>query len=140
MANQVLLKRINRARILNAIRRYSPVSRSRIADRLGLDRKSVTNLVAELLAEGLVRESGTRKASRGRPLTMLELRRDRFRILGLALSATGAEGIVTDLYGAELRHASRRFPLDAPLPLSLFASSVPARLARLSDGGGGVGD
>ena len=49
MADQRLIKQINRARILDAIRLNSPISRSQIAVRVDLDRKSITNLISELI-------------------------------------------------------------------------------------------
>ena len=105
MANQGLLKRINRARLLDAIRRHSPLSRSALADRLGLDRKSVTNLIGELLGEGLVQETGTVRRGRGRPLTMLALRRDTYWVGGIAIAADGVSGVLLDVSG-ERRHTA----------------------------------
>jgi predicted NBD/HSP70 family sugar kinase len=134
MANQALLKRINRARILNAIRVQSPVSRSRVADLLHLDRKSVTNLVSELLAEHLVFESGKKQTGKGRPLTLLELRRDTNWVIGLALSPTSAEGVLVDLYGNAIARSYHGFDFDAPLEAVL--SSLQAAFGELSERAG----
>lgn len=103
MANQALVKRINRARVLDAIRRRRPLPRSVLADVVGLDRKSITNLVGELLAEGLVEEVGTVRQGKGRPLTMLTLARDRYCAAGLAIQAEGVSGVVLDLGGERRR-------------------------------------
>ena len=113
MANQALLRRINLARCMNAIREHSPLSRSRIADLLGLDRKSVTNLVGELQSKGLVYESGKRQTGKGRPLVMLEFRRDRNWVMGLALSATSVDGVLLDLYGDVVGRARKTFAFEA---------------------------
>ncbi|MCK5805028.1 MAG: ROK family protein [Lentisphaeria bacterium] len=113
MANQALIKRMNRARIMNALRLRSPISRSELADSLGLDRKSLTNIVFELLEEALVEEVGQTRQGRGRPRTLLELRRDTVSVLGVAIHEVGVDGVVADLYGAPRCSASASFSLGA---------------------------
>jgi len=90
------------------IRLHSPVARADIAELTSLDRKSITNLVTELLEEGLVLEVGKRKAGKGRPLTLLEFDRGSRLVLGIALSGNDAVGDLIDLYGN--RVASERIP------------------------------
>lgn len=99
MANQGLVKRINRARVLDAIRRRQPVSRSALADHLGLDRKSLTNLAQELLGEGLVCEAGRRQSGRGRPQTLLALDLASPMVAGLAIDADRISGVLLDIGG-----------------------------------------
>ena len=72
LRNHSLIKRINRARIMNAIRVNSPIARSQIATKTQLDRKSITNFVNELVAENLVAESGKMENVSGRPYSMLK--------------------------------------------------------------------
>ncbi len=105
LRNQALMKRLNRVRILNAIRRNSPIARAQIADLTGLDRKSLTNFVNEFLAEGLVEETGSPpRKGMGRPFTMLEF--SRRLVMGIEISAGCVGGVMLDLYGNV--HASHR--------------------------------
>ena len=97
LKNHSLIKRINRAIVLNKIRTNSPISRSKIAVETGLDKKSITNFVTELLKEELVEEAGKVEAPAGRPSTMLRFT-DKF-VAGIYIGSDRATAIVTDLYG-----------------------------------------
>jgi len=99
MANQGLLKRLNKARIMDAIRRQDDLHRAALADMLGLDRKSVTNLASELLQDGWLVETGVRHRQRGRPQIVLGLNRKQHYHLGIHLSETKVVGLLIDLYG-----------------------------------------
>ncbi|RMH56380.1 MAG: ROK family transcriptional regulator [Deinococcus-Thermus bacterium] len=67
------LRRWHRARILQAIRKEPGVSRLRLARKLGLSPSAVTEVVAELLTEGLVRERPLPPRGQGRPSVALEV-------------------------------------------------------------------
>ena len=56
--NAPLLKRQNRAAVLRAIVIYGPISRRALRDTTGLTASTITNIVAELIAHGLVEEIG----------------------------------------------------------------------------------
>ena len=56
--NAPLLKRQNRAAVLRAIVGYGPISRRALRDTTGLTASTITNIVAELIASGQVRELG----------------------------------------------------------------------------------
>ena len=99
MANQGLLKRLNMARILDVVRRDDDLHRAAVADLLGLDRKSVTNLANELLQDGWLVETGVRHPHRGRPQIVLGLNRDRHCHLGIHISETKVVGLLINLYG-----------------------------------------
>ena len=105
LRNHALIKSINRAQILNTIRLNSPIARAQVADKTGLDRKSLTNFVNEFIAEGLVEETGTaQQGGMGRPFTMLEFRKH--RVMGLEITSGSVGGVMMDLYGKV--HSSHR--------------------------------
>jgi predicted NBD/HSP70 family sugar kinase len=136
MANQALVKRINRARVLDAIRRQRPLSRSALADLVGLDRKSITNLVSELLREGLVEETGVVvRTGRGRPLIMLTLREDTYWVAGMAVQADEVSGVLLDVGGG--RRWTGRVPLESSGDLAAVLAAVRAVYADLGVAGGG---
>ncbi len=115
MANQSYLKRVNQRRILLAVRESGALSRSAVADQLALDRKSMTNLANELIADGWLCESGTASSQRGRPGTLLELDRSWHLFLGLHLSENAANAVLINLHGEILGRDQRTFPLLAAL-------------------------
>ncbi|OGV58820.1 MAG: hypothetical protein A2X49_01565 [Lentisphaerae bacterium GWF2_52_8] len=99
LKNQALIKSINRAKILNCIRESKTIARAQIAEKLGLDRKSLTNFISELQQEGIVLETGKLlSGGLGRPFTMLEFCRDKL-VLGIAISPDFVHGVRMDLYG-----------------------------------------
>ena len=57
--NAPLLKRQNRAAVLRAIVGYAPTSRRALAETTGLTSSTITNIVAELIAAGMVYEVGS---------------------------------------------------------------------------------
>src|SRR5688572_25776867 len=56
--NAPLLKRQNRAAVLRAIVSFGPISRRALRDATGLTASTITNIVGELIASGMVREIG----------------------------------------------------------------------------------
>ncbi|GAA3582121.1 ROK family transcriptional regulator [Klugiella xanthotipulae] len=80
-------RRHNRSLVLQQVYRTSGLSRADIARQTGLTRVTVSDLVSELVAEGLVTELGQREDARpGKPATLLEMNLDAFHLIGLDLS------------------------------------------------------
>jgi predicted NBD/HSP70 family sugar kinase len=92
----------NRSLVLQTLYREGSRSRADIARETGLTRVTISALVAELIAEGLVVELGQREESRpGKPATLLDLDRTAFVIVGLDLSDHSTfSGALLDLDGA----------------------------------------
>jgi predicted NBD/HSP70 family sugar kinase len=68
------LRRLNRGRVVDALRRHRSASRAELVAATGLSRTTVGGVVAELLARGLVIEDGPEGATgRGRPPARLRL-------------------------------------------------------------------
>ena len=77
----------NRSLVMQTLYRSGTQSRADIARETGLTRVTVSDLVAELMADGLVIETGQREIARpGKPATMLDLNREAFQIIGIDLS------------------------------------------------------
>lgn len=91
----------NRALVLQTLHGFGPQSRADLARSTGLTRVTVSDLVAELMADGLVVELGHRESTgRGKPAILLEIDRGAFQIIGLDLSAYSVfRGAVLDLGG-----------------------------------------
>ncbi|WP_431218648.1 ROK family protein [Leifsonia xyli] len=103
----------NRSLVLQTLYRAGEQSRADLARQTGLTRVTVSDLVAELLAEGLVIELGQREASRpGKPAVLLDINRTAHQIVGVDLSDHDRfRGAVMDLDGRIL-HADEVTLID----------------------------
>ncbi|WP_100345008.1 ROK family transcriptional regulator [Compostimonas suwonensis] len=97
----------NRALVLQTLYRTGLLSRADVARATGLTRVTVSDLVAELIAEGIVVERGPSEDVRpGKPATMLDIDRTAFHIVGLDLSQHAEFwGAVLDLDGRIISRA-----------------------------------
>src|SRR5690606_36198873 len=96
----------NRSLVLQTLYRGGLRSRADLARETGLTRVTISDLVAELIADGLVDETGQRDEGRpGKPAILLDLNRDGYRIIGADLSDTGVfRAAVLDIDGNILTH------------------------------------
>ncbi|MDQ0494998.1 ROK family transcriptional regulator [Paenibacillus brasilensis] len=98
--DQALVKKLNKSIVLERIRLHAPLSRAQLSSQTGLNKATVSNLVAELITEGLVYETGLGESSGGRkPLMLLFNSRAGF-VLGIEVSVQYIKGALTDLAGA----------------------------------------
>src|SRR5882724_3317197 len=81
VATRSTAREINRRIALNLIREHQPISRADLARRLSLTRGSVSIMVQDLIAQGVIYEGATGEAARGRKPTFLHIRtRDRLAV------------------------------------------------------------
>lgn len=94
----------NRALVLQALYRAEGLSRADLAREVGLTRVTISDLVADLIDEGLVIELGIRADARpGKPATLLDINRTGFTIVGIDLSDDSLfRGALLDLDGTVL--------------------------------------
>src|SRR6187551_1882967 len=94
----------NRALVLQALYRAAGLSRADLAREVGLTRVTISDLVADLIAQRLVIELGVRNDVRpGKPATLLDINRTGFAIVGLDLSYDSVfRGALMDLDGTVL--------------------------------------
>ncbi|GAA1945279.1 ROK family transcriptional regulator [Microbacterium deminutum] len=77
----------NRSLVLQTLFHQGAMSRADLSRETGLTRVTISDLVAELIADGFVVEKGVREASGpGKPAILLDLDRDGHRIVGIDLS------------------------------------------------------
>ncbi|MBE0341570.1 ROK family transcriptional regulator [Paenibacillus sp. 28ISP30-2] len=97
--DQALVKKLNKSIVLERIRLHAPLSRAQLSSQTGLNKATVSNLVAELITDGLVYETGLGESSGGRkPLMLLFNSRAGF-VLGIEVSVQYIKGALTDLAG-----------------------------------------
>jgi predicted NBD/HSP70 family sugar kinase len=85
------LRRHNRAALLSTLYLHGPVSRLELVAESGLSAATVTNVVAELIADGVVAEAGSVESDGGRPRTLLAVRADFGHVVGVDVSETHVE-------------------------------------------------
>jgi predicted NBD/HSP70 family sugar kinase len=77
----------NRSLVLQTLFHQGAMSRADLSRETGLTRVTISDLVAELIADGFVVEKGVREASGpGKPAILVDLDRDGHRIVGIDLS------------------------------------------------------
>jgi len=77
----------NRSLVLQTLYSAGALSRADVARETGLTRVTVSDLVAGLIADGLIVERGQREGSRpGKPATLIDIARDSHQIVGIDLS------------------------------------------------------
>lgn len=93
----------NRKLILNIIYAQSDVSRADVARVTGLTRTTVSDVVAELIENGLIDEIGQGQSTGGKPPTLLAINEKARNIIGLDLASGEFRGAIIDLRG-EIKH------------------------------------
>jgi predicted NBD/HSP70 family sugar kinase len=79
----------NRSLVLQTLFHQGAMSRADLSRETGLTRVTISDLVADLMADGFVAEMGVREASGpGKPAMLVDLDRDGHRIVGIDLSGT----------------------------------------------------
>ncbi|MFE9873736.1 ROK family protein [Micromonospora sp. NPDC005686] len=106
----------NRAAVLRHVRRHAPCSRADVAARTGLNKATVSSLVAELIEHGLLRETGLTENRVGRPATMLVLDGSRYVGLGLRVGADELVAVAAGLGGDPVLTWRRAFPAATAAP------------------------
>lgn len=120
------LRRVNRATILRMLYFGGEMSRLELSHVTGLSTATVTNVMGELLAEGIVREAGSEESQGGRPRTMLTVAAEVGYIVGVDV---GENVIRIELFDLRLQPIQAIQVADAD---SLRDPQVVAR--RIADG------
>src|SRR3954451_4835060 len=95
----------NQQLVLRAIYDRTEVSRAELARLTGLTRTSVSALVAELLRDGLIEETGRGPSTGGKAPIMLRVKSDGRHAIGLDLGASKFSGALVDLRGGVVKSA-----------------------------------
>lgn len=133
MARRQLLKAINRAAILNAIKAHGEIARTDIAAATGLSPATVTSLTAELIRDGLIFEKETGASRGGRRPILLALNAEGAYVVGIKLAEEDATLALTDLNARIV--ARRTIQLGARDPLSTSRQLARGVIALLKAAG-----
>jgi predicted NBD/HSP70 family sugar kinase len=116
----------NLAVVLRHVREHAPCSRADIAAATGLNKATVSSLVADLIERRLVRESGLTERRIGRPATMLMLDGASYAGLGVTVGGDQVTAVAVDLSGEQV--LSWRRAVHAPHRAGTPAGAGPGRL------------
>ncbi|MFF6804528.1 ROK family protein [Streptomyces sp. NPDC012616] len=126
-------RHFNRAAVLDAVFAEAGVTRAGISGRTGLSPATVSRVVEDLIAEGLLDEGQQiPRTGRGRRSTFLTLGRGVGCVVGIDLGATTCRLRCNDLMGEELRTLRRPTPrgLEVPALVDWLAESVTTVMAE----------
>jgi predicted NBD/HSP70 family sugar kinase len=99
----------NLAVVLRFVRAEAPCSRADIAASTGLNKATVSSLVAELIERRLVREIGLTEHRIGRPATMIVLDGAAYAAVGIEVNTDHLTAVAIDLAGVRLLSWRRAF-------------------------------
>jgi predicted NBD/HSP70 family sugar kinase len=141
------LRRENRATVLWALYFSQPRSRQDLSAATGLSAASVTNVIRELLDDGIVVETGSVDSDGGRPRVMLGINPDYGHVIGVDVGETRVRVELFDLTMTE--RAKADYPLnparhDVAMVVDRIVSGLNAVMAESGIGpdsilGAGVG-
>ncbi|WP_432836623.1 ROK family protein [Dactylosporangium sp. CA-092794] len=125
-ADHNVMREVNRSLVLALVKEGGPVSRASIARSTTLAKPTVSAIVDELIAEGLVREigPGSTAVSGGRPPILLEFNARSQLVVGVHIGARRTTIAIGDAAGEEV--ARREFPTPRPTGGTLRDGPAPA--------------
>lgn len=108
-ANPERARSHNKQLVLRAIRHVGAAGRAEIARASGLSTQAVSNIISDLLGEGLLVEQGVRSAGRGLPVQQYAIKPDGGYAFGVEVRPTAVFTALVDLVGTPIQ--TRRIPL-----------------------------
>ena len=126
------LRRENRTAVLQRLYFDGPLSRFSLGPVTGLSSGSVSNVVAELVADGLVEEAGSVDSAGGRPRTLLRIRQDSACMIGVDVGETRVRVELFDLALTELARVEKPLTVNGPLREDRY--DVAVVVAHVRDG------
>ena len=127
------IRRVNRSTVLRRIYLDRSVSRQELSQLSGLSSATVTNVVAELLQEGIVIESGIEASQGGRPRSILTINPGHGYFLGVEIGETLTRIELFDLTLGKLGATAYPLALDeseSEQVVELIRRGVTALLAE----------
>jgi predicted NBD/HSP70 family sugar kinase len=125
-ADQLAVRRHNLSLVLTHLRAVGPRSRAKVAAETGLNKATVSSLVAELVGRGLVAEGETERGAVGRPSQQIDLDGTNFFTIGTEINVDYLAALAMNVRGEVV--AEQQVPLDAA---GLGVQAVLRRLSRL---------
>jgi predicted NBD/HSP70 family sugar kinase len=100
--------------IFHLLRELPETTRTDLVARTGLSKGTISETVAELIANGLVAETGKRRPERGRRQVLLRLCARSRLVIGAEFNEHGCQAVLADLRAGPIRFAKRVFVSTVP--------------------------
>jgi predicted NBD/HSP70 family sugar kinase len=113
------LRRHNRSALLSSLFLGEPQSRQDLGQATGLSQGTVSNVVGELIEEGLVVEAGLVDSDGGRPRTLLRVNPEYTHVIGIDVGETRVRTELFDLAMRPLATVDRQLGSPKPSPESV---------------------
>jgi len=133
--DQALVREANLSLVLRNIHNEAPLSRARLAVMTELNKSTVSSLVEDLLARGLIHEIGMDSIGTGRPATLLEINPKAGGIIGVELGVDFVAVALMDFVGKVIwRHKEKADPFEEQTKtIKQTLDLVDEAIARCSD-------
>ncbi len=126
--NLTQTKALNRRAVFDAVRRNGPITRTELAQKIGLTVQAISNIASELSMAGLIRQQGKRVGQRGQPAVELSLDATGGYTIGLSLAYRRISAVLVDLAGkviaSEAHDLAERDPHLTAEALGLLANRL----------------
>ena len=141
-ADPEFMRAINRFHVMDAIRRFGPISRVEISDKTDLSPTTVSAITAALIDDALIVPrsiGGVRDSVRGRPRVMLELNPQAAYVVGVKLAPDQITVATTDFRADVMQTLSMPIRIDRQ-PVNVIADLVEDGVRRcVADAGLAIG-
>ncbi|MEO0918678.1 MAG: winged helix-turn-helix transcriptional regulator [Pseudomonadota bacterium] len=133
-ANAERARNHNRQMVLDRVRQAGQIGRAEIARGSGLSTQAVSNIISDLLSDGLISEQGRKPTNRGQPPVQYGLNPNGGYAVGIEIRPDAIFAAVLDLCGApvaSLRHALKARDLEGVTSAVVTAKSTIIRRAGI---------
>ena len=132
ICNDLARQRPLRLQIFDFVRAVGTVPRAQVAKDLGISPGTVSTLTADLIAQGVLRESHAAAGAtpRGRPPVALEVCPEAYLVAGVKLASGEHTGILVDFAGRQLASDRRPAP-SGPCPPAQQIDAIGRMLDRM---------
>ncbi|MEU9736668.1 ROK family protein [Streptomyces sp. NPDC048002] len=124
------LRRENRTAVLQRLYFDGPLSRFALGPATGLSSGSVSNVVSELMTDGLVEEAGSVDSVGGRPRTLLRVSPRSGHLIGIDVGETRVRVELFDLALTELARVEKPLATEGPRRVDRYDVDVVVRHLR----------
>lgn len=105
------LRKRNRAQALAAVYHNGPMTRQEIGEMIGVSQATVSNLVVDLLNQGVIVEAGAEDSEGGRPRALLRIKPDYKYVVGVDVGETA---ILVELFDLDMQVRASHSITPAP--------------------------
>ena len=113
-----LSKAVNRALLLELVKKTELISRAELAKKSGLTKATVSSQISALIELGIVRETGVGESEMGRKPVMLEIKPDAGYVLGISIVSDLLHVVSMDMRGMIVK--DDKIPLEESSPASVI--------------------